>query len=151
MLGSDRGSGNVLTIASIVVVAALAVGFPVWMLVRGTEQRAREAGAGLDLAEDLRADALLVGAASVAQSYFASNGSFEGFTPVSAALLDPSFAWNGDPAASGGAVSIRGVTATSLALVTVGAGRPLCLAIDGGQIRKGTTDARSAADCTGAP
>lgn len=140
-----------MTIASILVAAALAIGFPAWMLVRGTEQAARNAGAGLERAEDLRADALLVGAAGVAQSYFAANGSFEGFTPQEAARLDPSFVWNADPAASPGVVSIRGVTATSLALVTVGAGRPLCLATEEGRIWKGTTDARSAGDCTDAP
>ncbi|HEX6207523.1 MAG TPA: hypothetical protein VF058_04105 [Actinomycetota bacterium] len=149
MLRSERGSGSVLTIATILLGAALAIGFPVWMLIRGTQMQAESAAVGVQQAEDLRADALLTGAAGVAHSYLATQGSFQGFSPQAAAALDPSFRWNADPVASSGTVSIRGVTATSVALVTVGSGRPLCLAIDSGQTRRGTTDARSAADCTG--
>lgn len=152
MLRSDRGSGNFVAIATIVLAAALAIGFPIWMLTRGAEETAETAGAGVSRAEDLRADALLVGAIGVAHSYFTSNDSFEGFTPQAAAEWDPSFTWNADPVASPGAVSIRGVTATSVVLVTQGGGgRPLCIATEGGEIWKGTTDAGSAADCTGTP
>lgn len=152
MLRSERGSGNLVTITVIVVAASLAIGFPVWMLVRGSDRAARNADAGVQRVEDLRGEALLVSALGVAQWHLAANGSFEGFTPQAAAQLDPSFTWNADPTASPGAVSIRGVTASSLVLVTRGgAGRPLCLATEAGQIWKGTTDAASAADCTGAP
>lgn len=151
MLRSERGTGNVVTITTIVVAAALAIGFPLWMLTRGAERTAETAGAGVDRAEDLRADALLVGAISVAQSHYASSGSFEGFTPQAAAQLDPSFTWNADPVASPGAVSIRGAGASSLVLVTRGGSEPLCLATESGQIWKGTTDARSPAECTGTP
>ena len=152
MLRSDRGVGNAVAIVAIVVAAGLAVGFPLWMLTRGAEQPGESAGAGVSQAEDLRADALLVGAIGVAHSYFASNGSFEGFTPQVASQLEPSYTWTADPTASPAAVSIRGATATSVVLVTQGgSGRPLCLATEGGEIWRGTTDARSAADCTGAP
>lgn len=151
MLRSDRGSGNTVTIATILVIAALALGFPVWVLTRGADQTARTAATGLEQAKGVRADALLIGAAGVAHSYLASNGSFEGFSPAAAGQLDPAFAWNADPTASPGAVSIRGVTATSLVLVTQGSGRPLCLAIESGSTWRGATDAASAADCTRAP
>lgn len=151
MLRSERGSVGVLTIAVIVVFALLAIVFPVWMLVRGTQRSAEDAAAPVEQARDVQADALLLGAAGVAQAYLAEHGSFEGFTPQTAAQLDPFFGWNASPVASTGAVSIRGVTPSSLVLVTAGAGRPLCLAVEPGGTRRGSTDARSAADCLAAP
>jgi hypothetical protein len=97
---------------------------------------------------DVGAQADLNNAVQVAQMYFAENGSYTGFTPQAAAGIEPTITFTAGPAASG-TVSIRGVTATSVVLVTATARGPLCAAAESSAVSFGRTDAQSPAQCTG--
>ncbi len=97
---------------------------------------------------DVGAQADLSNALVVAQTYFAENGSFDGFTPQVASGLEPSITFTTGPA-SPGAVSIRGVTSTTAVMVTATARGPLCAAVDAGAVSRGRVDAQSPAQCTG--
>jgi hypothetical protein len=125
-------------------------------LIGGSAAHAPAGGAGAATApadpvgasNDVRAQADLANAVVVAQTYFAENGSLGGFTPQVASGLEPSITFTAG-AASSGAVSIRGVTATSVVLVTTTARGPLCAAVDSGAVSRGRVDAQSPAQCAG--
>ena len=97
---------------------------------------------------DVSAQADLTNAVQVAQMYFAENGSFSGFTPQAAGAIEPTITFTTGPAASG-TVSIRGVTPTTVVLVTATARGPLCAAAESSTVSMGRTDARSPAQCAG--
>ena len=102
----------------------------------------------IDRAKDIAAQATLQTAASTATAYFAESGSFQGFGPQAASLLDPSIRYTAGVARPD-VVSIRGVTATSVALVTSTGSAYLCVGITGGVVDRGRVNAQTAAACTG--
>jgi len=108
----------------------------------------REAIAQIDRARDLSAQATLQTAVRGAGAYFAENATFEGFDPQQASLFDPSIRYtSGAPTA--GAVSIRGVTPTSVVLVASTGSAYLCAAMSDGVVSYGRANATTAAACTG--
>lgn len=101
-------------------------------------------------AADVQAEALLQAALSAAAAYYVSGGTYVGFGD-DASLLEPGVAWNRNPAAVVGQVSVRGESAQSVALVTKStSGAVFCIGLSGmGGTTKGRQDAPGAAACSG--
>jgi hypothetical protein len=100
-------------------------------------------------ANDVQAQASLNDAITVAQMYFAENGSYDGFTAQEAAAQEPVLHFTSG-IASPGVVSIRGVTPTTVVLVTTTTnGGYLCAAADSSTVSFGRANAQSPAQCTG--
>lgn len=100
-------------------------------------------------AVDVQAQAQLNGSIRAAQVYFAENGSYEGFGPAVAAEFAPNVTFTATSAAPG-VVSIRGVTASSVVLVTSSeAGAYLCAAAEMDLVTFGRANAQTPAQCTG--
>jgi hypothetical protein len=100
-------------------------------------------------ASDVRAQAALNNAITVARVYFAETGSYAGFGVEVASSYDPSMTYTSGPAAPG-VVSIRGVTPTTVVFVTTpSTGVYLCAAANGTTITFGRVDALAAAQCSG--
>jgi hypothetical protein len=73
-----------------------------------------------------------------------------GFGPGTAAEYEPGLRYNAAPAAVRGQVSIRGASASSVALVErSSSGAVFCAADQGGAVTYGTVDAPTAAACQG--
>jgi hypothetical protein len=99
-------------------------------------------------ASDLRAQARLQIAVRGASAYFAENATFVGFDPEQASTFDPSIGYTiGTPTSS--AVGIRGITPTSVVLVTSTGSAYLCAAVTDGVISFGRANAATAGACTG--
>jgi hypothetical protein len=130
----------------LLVVGAL-VAVPYVFMTRQEANDAQTAVAAGGRANDVAAQADLVNATTVAQAWFATNGTLQGFSPTEAAAQEPSIVWDA-AAAQPGHVSVRGADATSVVLVTLGAGGPLCVGIIDGAVTRGRADAATAAQCT---
>lgn len=108
----------------------------------------QEAIAQIERARELSAQATLQTAVRGASAYFTENATFEGFDAEQASSFDPSIRYtSGAPTAS--AVSIRGVTQTSVVLVTSTGSEYLCAAMSDGVVSYGRANAATAAACTG--
>lgn len=100
-------------------------------------------------ANDAQAQATLNNAIRVAQVFYAENGSFTGFGPQVAAQYDPTVAFTAGPAGPG-VVSVRGLTPTTVVLVTTTEpGAYLCAAAQGDVVAFGRSDAQIPAQCSG--
>jgi hypothetical protein len=83
-----------------------------------------------------------------ANAYLAENATLTGFGPEQASLFDPTIRYtSGSPTAN--AVSIRGVTPTSVVLVTSTGSAYLCAALTGGVVSLGRVNAATAGACSG--
>jgi len=100
-------------------------------------------------ANDISAQATLNIALGSTQVYFAENGTYQGFDAQVAGQYDPSVTYTSGPAAPG-VVSVRGVTATTVVMVTATEGGSyLCAAAQADVVTFGRADAQSPAQCSG--
>jgi hypothetical protein len=99
-------------------------------------------------ANDAGGQATLNNAIRVAQVYYAENGSFTGFGPQVAAQFDPTVKFTMGPAGPG-IVSLRGLTPTSVVLVTATENGYLCAAAQGEIVAFGRSDAQIPSQCSG--
>lgn len=151
--GADRGRierGEIHF--SLVLIGALVAGLiaavPFMLMGRQQVENADRALDVVDSAQGVQARAALDQAMRASQTYFAENGSYEGLTPQTLQEYGIAGATSG-PAAPG-QVSLRGVSATSVVLVSAdGGGGYMCAAANGTTVVWGSQDAATAADCTG--
>ncbi len=103
----------------------------------------------IGMANDTRAQAGLNDAVRVAQVYFAEHGTFEGFGPLVGSGYAPTLTFTSGPAEPG-VVSIRGLSATTIVLVTATEGGGyLCAAAESEVVSFGRSDALAPAECAG--
>ncbi len=162
---AERGDIGLPLVIVMAVVAAMAWIVPTVFLgheeadnaaaIVGTSDHRGSAGASgaapeapVDRANDVQGQATLTEGIRVAQMYFAEQGGYEGFTPQAASALEPAVTFTGGPAAPG-TVSIRGVTATTVVLVTATGRGVLCAAAESSNVTFGRSDAQAPAQCTG--
>jgi len=135
----------------LLIVALVAGALVVVSLAMAGHQEAihdQEAIAQIDRARGLSAQATLQTGVRGASAYFAENATFAGFDPQAASLFDTSIRYT-TGAAARDVVSIRGVTSTSVVLVTSTGSAYLCAAVNAGVVSIGRVDATTAAACTG--
>jgi hypothetical protein len=144
----DLGAISSWFLMIVALVACALVAVPFALSGREEATHDREAIAQWEKARDLRAQARLQTAVRGATAYLAENATLTGFDPEQASLFDPSIRYtSGAPTAS--AVSIRGVTPTSVVLVTSTGSAYLCAAVTGGMVGFGRVNAATAGACTG--
>jgi hypothetical protein len=103
----------------------------------------------IDTARSAEAQGTLAAAMQAAQLYFSEEGTFAGFTPEVASAGEPSITWTTGPATAN-QVSIRGASATGVALVTSAApGTFACVAANGPAVTYGSQDAATPTACSG--
>jgi hypothetical protein len=145
----ERGEGGLGVVVGLVLAAGLiaAVGFV--LVGRSQTDEAKRDLRQIDTARSAEAQGTLAAAMQTAQLYFSEEGTFAGFTPEAASAREPSIAWTAGPAMAD-QVSIRGASATGIALVTSTApGTFACVAANGPAVTYGTQDAAAPAACTG--
>lgn len=149
-LRSERGGMSLGGAIALVVVLGVVSAVPLMLMGRSQKEQL-ETGAGvIASANEAQAQLQLQNALRAAQVYFAETGSFQGFTPAVASAYDPSVRYNASSKAVAGEVSVRGVSAFGVVLVTADAsGRPLCAAADHDTISYGRADALAVDGCTG--
>jgi hypothetical protein len=166
-IDDQRGEIGLRVVMVMAVVAALAWTIPMVFFGRQeTEQAAVLTGAGdqsgagaagasgqapvdpIGKANDVQAQANLQTAMSSAQVYYAENGSYQGFSAQVAGQYDPAITYTSG-AATPGVVSVRGVTPTTVVMVTGTKQGVLCAAATADVVSYGRTDAQSAAQCSG--
>jgi hypothetical protein len=166
-IDGERGEIGLRVVLVMAVVAALAWTIPMVFFGRQeTEQAAILTGAAdqpdagaagasgeapadpIGKANDVQAQANLQGAMGAAQVYYAENGSYEGFSAQVAGQYDPAIAYTSG-AASPGVVSIRGVTPTTVVMVTATSKGFLCAGGTADVVSYGRADAQSPAQCSG--
>jgi hypothetical protein len=162
----QRGEIGFRLIVAMALVAALAWAVPMVFLGReATDHAATITGAEDDerpsdpagaapadpigRANDAAAQAALNNAIRAAQLYYAETGSYEGFGTQTAAHYDPTLRLTSGPA-SDGVVSVRGVTPTTVVLVSVtDSGDYVCAAAASQVVTFGRSNASSPAQCAG--
>jgi hypothetical protein len=149
-LRDQRGEfGTLGWVITLVVVGAL-VAIPYVFMTKQEANDAQTAVGAASQASDVATESTLTDAIHVVQSLFVADGTLEGLTPAQAAAEEPQVPWGNASPASPSVVSIRGADATSVALVTMGATGPLCIAFSNGAVTYGHADAANAAQCAGA-
>jgi len=165
---SERGYAGVRLLVVLGVVVALVWAIPFVLLDRGHDAPAAGATAPaqpagptgstakpdpashpIGAAEDVQAQSTLTEAVRGAQSYYAENGSFEGYGPDAAKAFEPSIVYTAGAAAPGMVSMV--VTPTSVVLVTEvdRGGGYLCAAANGDLITLGRSNATAADQCSG--
>jgi hypothetical protein len=146
-LGEQRGElGTVGWVIVLVVVGSL-VAIPYVFMTKQGANDAQTAVAAAGRASDTAAEATLTDATHVVQTVFVSNGTLTGFSPAEGAAEEPQIHWGTASPSAPDVVSIRGADATSVALVTMGATGPLCIAFNDGVVTYGHAEAANAAQC----
>jgi type IV pilus assembly protein PilA len=132
-----------LMVVVLIIAILIAIAIPTFL---GLRSRAQDRSAQSDLRNALTA----------AKAYYTDSDSYDPaglaiFNAAAGLAVEPALAWNNDvPPASKAAVSVRGVTATTVLLVTQSASNAFfCLADSNGTITKGKVDAANMAACTG--
>jgi hypothetical protein len=144
----DLGATSSWFLMVVALVAGALVVVPFALAGHEEANHDRAAIAQWEKARDLRAQARLQTAVRGASAYLAENATFAGFDPEQASRFDPSVRYtSGAPTAS--SVSIRGVTPTSVVLVTSTGSAYLCAAVTGGVTGFGRANATTAGACTG--
>lgn len=98
-------------------------------------------------AKEAAAQSLLSNAMRVAQVWYASSGSFEGFDAAAATEYDPGISFSAGPPTTG-TVTIT-ATANGVVMVTMNAEQPLCAALVGGLATQGRVAATTPEACQG--
>jgi hypothetical protein len=145
---SDHGATSFWLVMIVALVAGILVVIPFAVAAHQEVSHGQEAVAQIDRAKDVSAQATLQTAVQTASAYFAENGTFQGFGPQPASLFDPSIKYT-TGAAAPDVVSIRGVTPTSVVMVTSTGSAFLCAAVNAGVVSFGRVDAATAVACTG--
>jgi hypothetical protein len=145
---NDLGATSFWLLLIVALVAGALVVVPFALAGHQEASHDQDAIAQIDRARDVSAQATLQTAVGGASAYFAENATFAGFDPQAAVLFDPSVGYT-TGAAAPDLVSIRGVTPTSVVLVTSTGSGYLCAAVSGGVVSYGRADAATAAACTG--
>ena len=163
----ERGEIGLWVVVAMAVVAGLAWTVPMVFLGREEVDNAATLTGGADSqdpgeassgeapvdpigkANDIQAQAMLSTAIQSTQVYFAENGSYQGFDATVARQYDASTTYASGPAAVG-VVSVRGVTATTVVMVTATKGGGyLCAAAESNAVTYGRADVQSSAQCSG--
>ena len=103
-------------------------------------------------AQDKAAESNLRNGMAAAKTFFTDQDVYTGFNAAQGTAIEPSLSWNdAGPPATINNVSVRGVSATQVALVTLSAsGTPFCIADDATTgSHFGKVDATNYATCTG--
>jgi hypothetical protein len=145
---TERGATSFIWLMAVALVAGIVVIVPFVFAGRKEAKHGQDALGQVDRAKHVSAQATLETAIRAARGYFVENGTYQGFGPSAASIWDPAVRYTTGPAAPG-VVSIRGVTPTSLVMVTSTGTAYLCIAQNGGVVTYGRADARTAAACTG--
>jgi hypothetical protein len=148
-LGEQRGELGVIGWVVVLAVVGALVAIPYVFMTKQEANDAQTAVGAASRASDVAAETSLTDAIRVPQTLFVSDGSLTGFSPQQAAAEEPQIRWGSTPTAVAGTISIRGADASSVALVTLGATGPLCIAFDGGVVTYGHADAANASECAG--
>ena len=99
-------------------------------------------------ATDVSTQASLSTAITAAQAFYAGSGTYEGFE-AQAVSLDASIHL-GTGATQPGVITVRGVSASTIVLVTIDeSGGVLCVAADGSTVTYGRADAQTPLQCNG--
>jgi hypothetical protein len=144
----DLGATSSWLLMIVALIAGALVVVPFALAGRQEAGHDRQAIEQWNKARDLRAQARLRTAVRGASSYLAENGTLDGFDPEHASSFDPSIRYT-SAAPTPSTVSIRGVSQTSVVLVTSTGSAYLCVALSGGVVSFGRTNAMTAGDCTG--
>ena len=165
-IDSERGELGLRVVIAMALVAATAWTVPMVFFGRqATEHAAVLTGASEDpgtgvsggqapvdpigKASDIQAQAILSNAIRSAQVSFAENGTYQGFDAAVAGQYDPSTTYTSGPAAVG-VVSVRGVTPTTVVMVTATQdGTFLCVAAEAEVVTFGRGDAQAPSRCSG--
>jgi hypothetical protein len=159
----ERGETMYLVIGVMAVLAGLAWVIPMVFLGKAEVQHAADlTGAShhrnrteaptdpIGKANDASTEISLQTAIQAAAAYFTESGTYVGFDSSQASAYDPSIHLTAGGPAQPGVISERGVTPTTIVLVTDdGSGGVMCAAANGAQVTYGRQDAASAAQCTG--
>jgi hypothetical protein len=160
----DRGEIGFRLIVAMALIAALAWAIDGVPRTRGDRPRRHDHGAEDEQtsaatgaarrsrsgrANDAAAQAALNNAIRAAQLYYAETGSYEGYGTQAAAHYDPTLRLTSGPA-SAGVVSVRGVSPTTVVLVSVtDSGGFVCAAAASEVVTFGRANASSPAQCAG--
>ncbi len=158
---NERGYASFRLIAGVAVFAGLVAFVPFLLLSRQQTERTKDLlgtgevpgavdpGSSIGRANDISAQATLHSAIRSAEVYLAERGAFDGFDPQAASAYDPSISYTTAPA-SPGVVSIRGLTSSTVVLVTaVDGGGYVCVAATYDVVSFGRSDARTPEQCAG--
>jgi hypothetical protein len=162
----ERGELGLRVVIVMALVAALAWTIPMVFFGRQASEQAATLTGGADepaggvsgseapvdpigRANDVQAQANLTNAIRSTQVYFAENGSYQGFDAQVAGHYEASVTYTaGAPAP--GVVSVRGVTPTTVVMVTATQdGGYLCAAAQADVVTFGRADAQAPAQCSG--
>jgi len=145
---AERGEMSLGPVVAMVLLVGILATLPIFLMV-DRQERALDSGLqAASAAEDLSAQNVLRNAMTGAQVYFADRGSFVGFSPDVAAQYEPSSDFT-TGAAAPGLVSIRGVSDTTIVMVTESGAGALCIAATYDAVSYGRIDATSASSCSG--
>jgi|SRR6187200_1504083 len=166
---SERGYVGVRLLVALGVVVAFVWAVPFVLMDRGDDpaptgatapvQPATDASGStgkpdvathpIGAAEDVQAQSTLTEAVRGAQSYYAENGSFDGYGPDAAKAFEPSIVYTAGAAAPGMVSMV--VAPTSVVLVTEvdRGGGYLCAAANGDLVTFGRSNATTAEQCSG--
>ena len=135
---AERGEVSLGPLVAMMLLAGVIATLPIF-LIADRREHALEASEQTDLRN----------AMSGAQLYFVDRGSFSGFTPQVAEQYEPSAAFT-TGASAPGRISIRGVTDSTIVMVTEsGSGAVLCVAATHDLVTYGRVDTSTASSCFG--
>jgi len=149
LLRGERGELSVVGWAVILVVVGSLVAIPYVFMARKEADTARTGIDAIGQANDAAAQLQLKNALVGAQTWYAEQGTLEGFSAAQATAFDPQTPYDENGAATTGRVSVRGVGADTVVFVTKGGAGPLCAALNAGSVTYGSVDAASALQCSG--
>jgi hypothetical protein len=145
---AERGEMSLGPVVAVVLLVGILATLPIFLMV-DRQERALDAGLeAASSAKDLSAQNVLRDAMTGAQVYFAERGSYVGFTAEVAAQYEPSSDFT-TGAAAPGRVSIRGISDTTIVMVTKSGSGALCVAATYDVVSYGRVDATSASSCSG--
>jgi type IV pilus assembly protein PilA len=128
-----------LMVVVLIIAILIAIAIPTFL---GLRERAQNRSAQSDLRNALTA----------AKAFYTDNDTYTGFTATEGDDIEPALSWNEAGTATEGAVSVRGVGADTVLLVTLSAsGERYCMGDDDGTIVQGNPAAEPTAvgDCNG--
>ena len=127
-----------LMVVVLIIAILIAIAIPTFL---GLRERAQNRSAQSDLRNALTA----------AKAFYTDADKYTGFNSTVGEDIEPALNWNMATTATKGAVSVRGVTDTTVLLVTQSNSNDFfCIADSAGTIVRGVADAADVAACTSA-